>query len=94
MNTYRAAQKVRTYLIERYALEGEPAINLPRVLTADESADNGFLMGSRTPHVVWESSEGYDWPSRVCDAIYAGKLSLPGVFAEPATGYALSFYKD
>jgi hypothetical protein len=93
MTTYAAAQRVRKYLIERYALAGEPECNLPRVLTGAESKVNGFLMGSDAPHVVWESSEGYDWPHKVSDAQYAGKISLPGIFVEAATGYALSFYR-
>lgn len=90
MTTYQAAQRVRNYLIERYGLADEPECNLPVVWTKQRSNESGWSWAQGCVNVVWEG--GYDWPYKISDAQYAGKLDLGGIFTEPATGYALSFY--
>lgn len=102
LTTYQAAQRIRTYLAERYGLAGfpdldipaEPEINWPNVWTRERSRESGWSWAGDAVNVVWESSDAYDWPFKVGDAIYAGKLDLPGIHVEAATGYALSIYKD
>lgn len=92
LNSYQAAQRVRAYLIERYGLEDEPEINLPTVWTKQRSDESGWEYFRGCVNLVWEG--GNEWPYEISDAQYAGKLDLPGVFTEPATSYALSFYPD
>jgi hypothetical protein len=92
MTTYQAAQRIRKYIIERYALEGEPECNLPVVWTKQRSNESGFEWARDCVNVVWEG--GFEWPYGISDAKYLGKIELPGIFIEPATGYALSIYQE
>lgn len=93
MNRAQAATAIRNFLIERYALEGEPEVNLPSIWNEQRSNESGWDWAQgKAYNVVWEG--GYEWPYSITDAVYVGRLKLPGIFLEPATGYALSIYLD
>lgn len=100
MNRLQVATAIRDYLIERYALGGfpelgiepEPEINLPSIWNVERSDESGWDWARGCYNVIWEG--GYEWPYALTDAVYLGKLELPGIFLEPATGYAISIYLD
>lgn len=81
---YNAARKVAAYLTKTY---GEGAL----VWGRDDVTYYGW--GNADAQVCWEGGP-YDWPTLVSEAIFAGKLDLPGVFIEPRNSFILSFYRD
>lgn len=86
MTGYAAAQKVKQYLIEKRGADPEGILLLGK--TGERNVQtHGFYAEGAEAQVVYEGD--YEWV--FADAIR--EIEMPGIWVEPATGFALTFYK-